>query len=124
GATALHLLDEQSRFVYPVFTPRTAQDVASMMYWYGEEDETFALEEACADDEEARTAMPNEMVTNARLTEAFPAWALTWQPAMLDAARLARVAQDNGDAFIRDIAKLLTKLARLKIKAIVDRRLM
>ena len=48
GATALHLLDEHSRYVYPVFTPRTAQDVASMMYWYGEEDETFALEEACA----------------------------------------------------------------------------
>ena len=79
GATALHLLDEHSRYVYPVFTPRTAQDVASMMYWYGEEDETFALEEACADDEEARAAMREEMVTKASMTEAFPAWALAWQ---------------------------------------------
>jgi len=116
GATALQLLDEQSRFVYPVFTPRTAQDVASMMYWYGEEDETFALDEACGDDEEARAVMLNEMVTKARLTEAFPAWSLAWRPAALDAARLARIADDSGDAYARDVAALLARLARLKIK--------
>jgi PRTRC genetic system protein F len=116
GATALHLLDEQSRFVYPVFTPSTAQDVASMLYWYGEEDETFALEEACGDDEEARAAMRDEMVTKAHLTEAFPAWSLAWQPAALDAARLARIADDCGDAFTRDVAALLARLARLKTK--------
>ncbi|GIK76251.1 MAG: hypothetical protein BroJett021_52390 [Chloroflexota bacterium] len=116
GASALHILDEHSRFVYPVFTPRTAQDVASMLYWYGEEDETFALEEACGDDEEARAAMRNEMVTKAHVTEAFPAWSLAWQPETLDAARLARIAEDNGDAFTRDVASLLTRLARLKIK--------
>jgi len=116
GASALHLLDEQSRFVYPVFTPRTAQDVASMLYWYGEEDETFALDEACGDDEEARTAMRSEMVTKAHLTEAFPAWSLAWQPAALDAARLARIADDCADAFTRDVAALLARLARIKIK--------
>ena len=87
-----------------------------MMYWYGEEDETFALDEACGDDEEARAVMLNEMVTKARLTEAFPAWSLAWQPATLDASRLARVAEDNGDAFTRDVVALLTRLARLKIK--------
>lgn len=116
GATALRLLDEQSRFVYPVFTPRTAQDVASMLYWYGEEDETFALEEACGDDEEARAATRNEMVTKAHLTEAFPAWSLAWQSAALDAAKLARIADDSGDAVTRDVAGLLARLARLKIK--------
>src|SRR6266498_2327605 len=99
GATALHLLDEHSRYVYPVFTPRTAQDVASMMYWYGEEDETFALEEACPDDEEARAAMREEMVTKARMTEAFPAWALAWQPEALDAATLAQIEAHGSDAF-------------------------
>ena len=116
GATALHLLDEHSRYVYPVFTPRTAQDVASMMYWYGEEDETFALEEACADDEEARAAMREEMVTKASMTEAFPVWALAWQSATLDASALAQIAAHGSDAFTRDVAALLTKLARLKIK--------
>src|SRR6202158_3417111 len=116
GATALHLLDEHSRYVYPVFTPRTAQDVASMMYWYGEEDETFALEEACADDEEARAAMREEMVTKASMTEAFPVWALAWHPKALNASALAQIAERGGDAFTRDVAALLTKLARLKIK--------
>ena len=47
GVTALDLLDAQSRYIYPVFTPRMTQDVASMMYWYGEDDESFALDEAC-----------------------------------------------------------------------------
>ncbi len=116
GATAIHLIEEQSRYVYPVFTPRAAQDVASMIYWYGEEDETFALEEACPDDEEARAAMREEMVTKARLTEAFPAWALAWQPATLDPSALARIAAHGRDEFTRDVAALLTKLARLKIK--------
>ena len=116
GATALHLLDEHSRYVYPVFTPRTAQDVASMMYWYGEEDETFALEEACADDEEARAAMREEMITKASMTEAFPAWALAWHPGALDASALAQIAERGSDEFTRDVAALLTKLARLKIK--------
>ena len=64
-----------------------------MMYWYGEEDETFALDEACADDEEARAAMREEMVTKARMTEAFPAWALAWQPETLDASALAQIAE-------------------------------
>ena len=116
GATALHLVDEHSRYVYPVFTPRTAQDVASMMYWYGEEDETFALEEACADDEEARAAMREEMVTKASMTEAFPAWALAWHPGALDASALAQIAEHGSDEFTKDIAALLTKLARLRIK--------
>jgi PRTRC genetic system protein F len=115
GATAIHLLEEQSRYVYPVFTPRTAQDVASMMYWYGEDDETFALDEACADDEEARAAMRAEMVTKARLIEAFPAWALAWQPASLDASALVRIAEDRRDDFTRDVAALLATLARLRI---------
>jgi PRTRC genetic system protein F len=115
GATAIHLLEEQSPYVYPVFTPRTAQDVASMMYWYGEDDETFALDEACAGDEEARAAMRAEMVTKACLTEAFPAWALAWSPANLDASGLARIAEDRSNDFTSDVAALLAKLAHLNI---------
>ena len=116
GATALHLLDEHSRYVYPVFTPRTAQDVASMMYWYGEEDETFALEEACADDKEARVAMREEMVTKVHMTEAFPTWALGWGPKMLAVSALRQIAARGSDAVTRDVAALLTKLVCLKIK--------
>ena len=66
GATAIHLLEEQSRYVYPVFTPRTAQDVASMMYWYGEDDETFAHQDARRFDERSShffQVRPNQMST-------------------------------------------------------------
>ena len=116
GATALDLLDAQSRYVYPVFTPRMTQDVASMMYWYGEDDENFALDEACADDEQARAAMREEMVTKALLTESFPAWALAGQAETLDASALMRIAEQASDAYARDVAALLTQLARLHIK--------
>ena len=116
GATAMDLLHAQSQYVYPVFTPRTALDVASLLYWYGEEDETLALEEACPDDEEARAAMREEMVTKAHMTEAFPPWALAWQAETLDAAALARIAEQGSDQYARDIAALLAQLARLQIK--------
>lgn len=116
GATALDLLDAQSRYVYPVFTPRMTQDVASMMYWYGEDDENFALDEACPDDEQARAAMREEMVTKALLTEAFPAWALAGQAETLDASALGRIAEQASDEYARDVAALLARLARLHIK--------
>ena len=116
GATALDLLDAQSRYVYPVFTPRMTQDVASMMYWYGEDDESFALDEACADDQEARAAMREEMVTKALLTEAFPAWAVASQAEPLAASALARIAEQASDAYARGVAALLARLARLHIK--------
>ena len=59
--------------------------------------------------------MRAEMVTKARLTEAFPAWALAWSRANLDAVALARIAEDSSDDFIRDVAARLAKLAHLKI---------
>jgi PRTRC genetic system protein F len=59
--------------------------------------------------------MRAEMVTKARLIEAFPAWALAWQPASLDASALVRIAEDRRDDFTRDVAALLATLARLRI---------
>lgn len=115
GATALDLLDAQSRYVYPVFTPRMTQDVASMMYWYGEDDENFALDEACADDQEARAAMRDEIITKALLTEAFPAWALAGQAETLDGSALGQIAEQASDEYARNVAALLARLARLHI---------
>src|SRR5207244_6440840 len=54
--------------------------------------------------------------TKAQMTEAFPTWALGWEPEMLAASALAQIAAHGSDAFTRDIAVLLTKLSRLKIK--------
>lgn len=76
GRSVLDILTRQSRFVYPLFTPDVACDVASYVYWCGEADEEAALDMECGDDEKARAAMREEMVTRQRLVEAYPAWAL------------------------------------------------
>ena len=43
GATVLHVLHRQALRAYPLFTPTVACDMASWVYWYGEEDEETAL---------------------------------------------------------------------------------
>ena len=79
GATVLQVLREQSRYVYPVFTPDIADDVSSYLYWQGESDEEAALDMMCEDDNEAdREAMRDEMVTRAMLDAAYPEWARRW----------------------------------------------
>ena len=79
GATVLQVLREQSRYVYPVFTPDIADDVSSYLYWQGESDEEAALDMMCEDDSEAdREAMRDEMVTRAMLDAAYPEWARRW----------------------------------------------
>lgn len=76
GATVLQVLREQSRYVYPMFTPDMADDVASYLYWQGEQNEEAALDMMCEEGEEAdREAMREEMVTRKMLDEAYPAWA-------------------------------------------------
>jgi PRTRC genetic system protein F len=47
GATVLQVLRDQSRHVYPLFTPDIACDVASYVYWQGEMDEEAALDMMC-----------------------------------------------------------------------------
>lgn len=79
GATVLQVLREQSRYVYPLFTPDTADDVASYVYWQGEMDEEAVLDMMCEDADDAdREAMRDEMVTRRMLDEAYPEWARRW----------------------------------------------
>ena len=78
GPTVLHVLHRQALRAYPLFTPAVARDVASWLYWYGEEDEETALDMQCGDDEEAREAARAEMISRDLLDDAFPAWARTW----------------------------------------------
>lgn len=80
GCTVLQVLREQSRYVYPLFTPDIADDVASYVYWQGEMDEEAALDMMCEDGDEAdREAMREEMVTRRMLDAAYPEWARRWQ---------------------------------------------
>lgn len=116
GATVLEVLDVQSRFVYPLFAPRDAHDIASMLYWYGEDDETMAVEEMCGDDAAVQAAMREEMVTAKHFAEAFPAWALSWKPSKLTRPDLKKIANACDDAYVREVAALALALARLRIK--------
>lgn len=75
----LQVLREQSRYVYPLFTPDIADDVASYVYWQGESDEEAALDMMCDGDDEAdREAMRDEMLSRRMLDEAYPEWARRW----------------------------------------------
>jgi PRTRC genetic system protein F len=78
GAVVLKVLNDQSRYVYPLFTPDLACDVATYVYWCGEENEEIALDMQCGEDDEARAVMREEMVTRATLEAAYPEWARRW----------------------------------------------
>lgn len=78
GAAVLQVLREKSRFVYPIFTPDIACDVASYVYWCGEDNEEAALDMNAGDDPQDRAAMREDMVTREMLDEAYPEWARRW----------------------------------------------
>ena len=79
GATVLQVLRQQGRYVYPLFTPDIADDVASYVYWQGEMDEEAALDMMCEDSDDAdRETMREEMVTRRMLDDAYPEWARRW----------------------------------------------
>lgn len=117
GAMVLDVLRDQSRFVYPLFTPDLACDVASYLYWYGEEDEDVALGMECGDDEEERVTLREEMVTRKKLDDAFPAWAVAARRKHRPSrAALARLVRGLSDPWARDIAADALALVKLRIE--------
>jgi PRTRC genetic system protein F len=113
----LDVLREKSRFVYPLFTPDLACDIASYVYWCGEENEEVALDMECGDNEEEREAMREDMVTRKKLDEAFPAWAIAMpRKRRLPRGALLRLAQGASDPLARDIATDVLALAALRIE--------
>lgn len=123
GATVLHVLHRQSLRVYPLFTPEVARDVASWVYWYGEEDEETALDMQCGEDEAARDAARAEMVTRDLFDDAFPAWARTWPRRPMGHGQrgwttidLRRTLPCVADPRLRSIVVDAIALARLRIE--------
>jgi len=104
----LHVLRRQCTFVYPLFTPDIACDVATYLYWCGEQDEEAALDAHCGDDPADREAMRADMVTKAMLEEAYPAWARRW-PRRLEPPQVTR--------FLR---RALTRLSDPTAKAVTE----
>lgn len=115
GATVLHIVDRKSALGFPVFTARDARGAASHLYWYGEDDESLVLDEQCGNDEEAKAAMREDMVTASDFAESFPAWALTHQPQTLSRSALAALATGHADPYVREIAALARELAALRL---------
>lgn len=116
GALVLDILRRQSRFVYPLFTPDLACDVASYVYWCGDDDEETALDMECGDDEDARTAMREDMVTRQKLAVAFPPWCMEPARRPVPVAAVERFAQEVHAPALRDTAAYALALARLHIK--------
>ncbi len=124
GATVLHVLHRQALRAYPLFTPTVACDMASWVYWYGEEDEETALDMQCGDDDEdAREAARAEMVSRDLLDDTFPVWARTWPgrrtkdclPNLWSTIDLRRAAKQLADPRQRAIVGDAIALARLHI---------
>lgn len=117
GATVLQVLREQSRHVYPLFTPDIAGDVSSYLYWQGEADEEAALDMMYEEGDEAdREAMRDEMVTRSMLDAAYPEWARRWLARPQKGVRRSKDARGGGPCNLRRAAKTL---ADPKMRAIV-----
>lgn len=117
GQTVLYVIEAQSWRTLPLFTASTALDVASDTYWYGEENEEVALDEACGDDEAQREDMRSGMVTRALFEATFPAWALRGGTPCrpLGPRTLAAIARRAGCARVRSVIDDVRALARIRL---------
>lgn len=117
GSTALDIMECKGGHAYPLFTPGMALDEASYLYWRGEDDETLVLDEDCGDDQAARDAMAQDMITRADIQAAFPAWALDYNRPRLAESDLARIAAEHSCPYVRRAATLATALDRARTTA-------
>lgn len=76
GAIVFEILRQQSGRVYPLFTPDIAQDICSMLYWCGEEDESVVLDEY--ETAEEREEVRQHILTRERVESASPKFSRRW----------------------------------------------
>lgn len=115
GAAVLGVL-ERAYLAYPLFTPDVARSVASILYWYGEDDEEMALEENCGDDPAEREEMRQQMVTRELLECSYPAWACNVAPKHPARLGLRKMGSGVGDARLRAIVDDARALSRLRFR--------
>jgi PRTRC genetic system protein F len=75
GMTVLSALEEAAWRTVPMYSPMMILEVASRVYWCGDEDERDAIAMSCETADEARD-MAASMVTRRLVDDAYPAWAL------------------------------------------------
>jgi len=117
GLTVLRVIEDQSWRTLPLFTASTALDVAMDIYWYGEENEEVALEEAWGDDQGRREEMRSGMVTRALFDATFPKWALRGasRSRPLGHRALAAIAKRVTCARVLSVIDDVRALARLRL---------
>lgn len=117
GLTVLRVIEDRSWRTLPLFTASTALDVAMDIYWYGEENEEVALEEAWGDDQQRREEMRSGMVTRALFEGTFPAWALRGaaRRRLLGQRALAAIAKRMTCERVRSVIDDARALARLRV---------
>ena len=116
GATALDILTARTSWIVPLFAPDVAQYWASWLYWYGEDDETLALEENCGDDTQAQAAMRADMVTREKVLAAFPSWALNPARHRIKSAALKRLDTREWPGSAVELITDLLLLDRLRVR--------
>jgi PRTRC genetic system protein F len=117
GATVLSVIDGTSMKLVPAFTPWDTLGTAQEYYWYGESDETMALDEQCGDDPGERAAMRQEMVTREKIDAAFPEWATQWRGRRKRLSRraLQQIAVSARSLRVRRVAECALALDRLDL---------
>lgn len=117
GATVLSVIDKTNMNLIPTFTPWDTLGTAQEYYWYGERDESVALDEQCGDDPGMRATMRQEMVTREKIDAAFPEWATRWPGTRKRLTRRAmqRIAAEARSARVRRVAEDALALDRLDL---------
>jgi PRTRC genetic system protein F len=117
GATVLTVIDRLGPRLIPTFTPTDVMGTAQEYYWYGEQDESAALDEQCGEDPAEREAMREEMVTREKIDAAFPAWATQWpgQRKRLSRAALQRIAKGARSCRVRQLMSDVLALEKLNL---------
>jgi PRTRC genetic system protein F len=117
GATVLSVIDTTNMSLIPTFTPWDTMGTSQEYYWYGESDESVALDEQCGDDPGMRATMRQEMVTREKIDAAFPEWATQW-PGMrkrLTRRTMQRIATEARSSRVRQVVADALALDRLDL---------
>ncbi len=116
GQAVLNVLDVVSPHLIPAFTPLDTFGVASYLYWMGEDNEDWTLEEYHESEEEREEARRG-MVTRKMLDDAFPAWAIRnpRQRKHLSLAKLRHLAKTTNDLGARRVCELVLALRKIRL---------
>ena len=117
GATVLTTLERLADRTMPLFAPTDALMAAVYTHWHGEDDETYALEDACGDNEADRESMRMAIVTREMIDREYPPWAIEWlsQRKALSSRALRKLARESSDEALRALVAEVAELSSIDL---------